>query len=307
MRLGAVDLGGSHVAAGVVSARAAEDAEQRLHLEGVVSQRFPAGPQRAARTLDLVATTMAAALAAVPDRAVEAWALAVPGPFDFAGGVSLITGLAKLEELYRVDVRAALAERLGADPASLHFVHDGAAAALGEWCAGAGGGVGRFVLVTLGTGLGSGFVEGGRVLTDDERVPPGGLLGDVAFRGARADDWISTRGLLRRVDDEDPPEQLAARARAGDPAVAHAFRALGDDLVAVLTPWVERFRPNRLAIGGGLAAAWDLIVEGRCAPLADRTAVVRAARPQSAALLGAPLAAGLVDSSAIQVSHSGPK
>ena len=59
----------------------------------------------------------------------------MPGPFDYANGVCLLTH--KLEPLHGVDLRRALADALRSTPASIAFVNDADAFLLGEAWVGA--------------------------------------------------------------------------------------------------------------------------------------------------------------------------
>src|SRR5688572_21060975 len=85
--------------------------------------------------------------------------VAVPGPFDYERGISLVRH--KLLELHGVDLRSELAAALGFAPSSIRFLNDAAAFALGEWWVGAARGHRRAVGITLGTGLGSAFLDAG--------------------------------------------------------------------------------------------------------------------------------------------------
>jgi hypothetical protein len=56
----------------------------------------------------------------------------------------------------------------------------------------------RILAVTLGTGFGSTFLDGERVIVRGADVPPGGMLWNVPYDDQLlADEWFSTRGLLR--------------------------------------------------------------------------------------------------------------
>lgn len=284
--VGAVDLGGSHVAASHVALFGDDLTPERV---GAFERRNLLRGSTATATLDAIAATMIAVDGAA-GRPATAWVLGVPGPFDYEHGVSRIEARGKLDELYGVDVRSELADRLGiAEPDRLRFLNDAAAAGLGEWWAGAGRGARRFLYVTLGTGFGSAFVEDGAVVDDDPRVPPGGLLGVVALRGEIADEWLSTRGISRRWSG--PPadaEAIAARAGLGDRSAVDLFGAFGADLAAVLQPWLASFQPGAVAVGGGLAGAYDLFAPALSAGLAGvETPIVPARLPAVAPLIGA--------------------
>ena len=80
-------------------------------------------------------TLITGAAADVVEGAVDGVGVAVPGPFDYANGVCLLTH--KLEPLHGVDLRRALADALRSAPASIAFVNDADAFLLGEAWVGA--------------------------------------------------------------------------------------------------------------------------------------------------------------------------
>jgi hypothetical protein len=115
-------------------------------------------------------------------------AFGFPGPFDYPNGVSYIRGVQKYESIYSLDLRAALRERLGAGDLPIVFRNDAEAAIVGEARYGAARGYDRLIGLTLGTGLGSAFLELGAPVRGGERVPPNGELYAERYRGAMADD-----------------------------------------------------------------------------------------------------------------------
>jgi predicted NBD/HSP70 family sugar kinase len=270
--VGAVDLGGSHVAASHVALFGDDRTPERV---GAFERRNLLRGSTSTATLDAIAATMIAVDGAA-GRPATAWVLGVPGPFDY--------------DLDGVDVRSELADRLGiAAPDQLRFLNDAAAAGLGEWWAGAGRGTRRFLYLTLGTGFGSAFVEDGAVVDDDPRVPTGGLLGEVVLRGEIADEWLSTRGIARRWSGTPADaETIAARAGLGDRSAVDLFGAFGADLAEVLQPWLASFQPGAVAVGGGLAGAYDLFAPALSGGLAGvETPIVPARLPAVAPLIGA--------------------
>lgn len=276
--MGVVDLGGSHVSAARARPGAMPDPATHLALDTVTP------------TTDSTLDSIAAAMREVGP--VDRWVIAAPDPFDYEAGVCLISGLAKLEELYGVELRAELTQRIDDEQrAPMRFLNDADAAGLGEWWLGAGDRVDRCLFVSLGTGFGSAFVERGAVVGDGPLVPRNGRLGAVAFEDGIADDRLSTRGLVGRLGDRRSPREAADDARAGDGAARRTFRALGRDLSRFLAPWIERFEPDVLVVGGGMSRSLDLM-EIRAAT------AVRAARfPDDAGLVGAAYVAMLDEDS----------
>lgn len=273
--IAAVEIGGTHVTAARIELRSAtvhEATRRLLPREGV-----------------LAAVIDAAALVAPGS---ERLGVAVPGPFDYEGGVSLARH--KLRELHGVDLRRELAAALGHDPSSIRFLNDAAAFTLGEWWMGAARGHRRVVGITLGTGLGSAFLDAGRIVEEGPGVPPGGALHLFPFRGAPVERTVSRQALLERCGAEGSLDvrDIADRARQGDEAAREAFRDYAAALGEFLAPWLSAFGPSCLVVGGSIARAWDLIARdvGRhLAGIPGLEVVAVSARLDDAPLLGAAL------------------
>ena len=275
--VGALDIGGTHVAAARVRLTSKTvDARLRLAFTGDAKPL-----ERILEAARSIATTE-----------MRRFGVAVPGPFDYEQGVSLVTH--KLHGLYGVDVRRELALALGLTDSAACFLNDAEAFLLGEWWAGAARGHTRAVGITLGSGLGSAFLEDGRPVRSG--VPADGELFRLLFRGRPVEDTISRGALLARygADSKTDVEQIAERARAGEPRASRVFEEVGADLVDFLAAPLEAFRPTCLVVGGSIARAWHLIGPGLARGFATQTRllVTRAANIDDAALLGAARHAG---------------
>jgi len=242
VNVGALELGGGHVSAAVVDL-------ETWRVSGAC--RLPLDPQGTRPEL-LGAVREAAARV----RGVARVGVAVPGPFDYDRGICLIRGLGKLEALYGVDVRTALARELALDAEQIRFLNDAEAFLLGEVAAGAAKGHERAVGITLGTGLGSAFIADGRIVRSGAGVPPNGELHVVSFRGRPMEDELSGRGLRARFGGDAGAAEIAARADAGDARAAAAFASFGVALAEFLEPWLCAFRPTCVVVGGSIARAW---------------------------------------------------
>jgi glucokinase len=270
----AIEVGGTHVSAARVDvSSAAVEPASRLRLTL---------PEEGSRAELLEPIVRAARSVAEPGTRLG---VAFPAPFDYESGVCMIRH--KLAGLYGVDLRAELADSVG-DGRAIAFLNDADAFLLGEAWAGAARGHTRAAGITLGTGIGSAFLEDGLIVDDDPRVPPEGSLHLVPFRGAPVEDAISSRGVLARYGPEPGlgVSTIAARARAGEAHATEVFRAFGSDLAEFVGPWLEAFAPTCLVAGGSIARAWDLF-----GPELERAfpgvAVGIATNIDDAALLGA--------------------
>jgi predicted NBD/HSP70 family sugar kinase len=247
--VGALEIGGTHVSVGRVDV-----ARSRLDSSGL--RRFSLGTQTDREGL-LAAISKAAIDAALPE--VDRWGIATPGPFDYEEGVSQIRGLGKLDGLYGVNLRDRLARDLGlAHPERVRFLNDAQAFVLGEWWAGAAKGHRRAMGVTLGTGLGSGFVDAGEIVVSGPGLPPDARLDLVPFRSRAIEDVVSSRGIVAAFGDGVEVAEIARSAREGDERAAAVFRGFGSALGEFLEPWLVGFAPTCLVFGGSITRAWDL-------------------------------------------------
>ncbi|WP_233281100.1 ROK family protein [Paenibacillus algicola] len=199
---------------------------------------------------------------------------AFPGPFDYKEGIALLQGVGKYDALYGQSVRSLLKQQLlslktafpapalnALAEADIRFGNDalmfGAGAALRYPCE-------RLICLTLGTGLGSAFIDRGRVVAGVQGVPASGMLYAQTFEGAPVDDQFGRRGLLQLAasqgllqPDMDVAE-LAAAAAAGDEPCLALFHSYGERLGSMLLPYVMDFRPDRILLGGQISNSWEL-------------------------------------------------
>jgi glucokinase len=272
--VGALDIGGTHVAAARIRL-ASTTVDVRLRLAFTGDTKLLERILEAARA---IATTE-----------TRRFGVAVPGPFDYEQGICLVTH--KLRGLYGINVGRELALAVGLTDSAVSFVNDAEAFLLGEWWAGAARGHRRAVGITLGSGLGSAFLEEGRLVRSGPGVPADGELYTLSFRGRPVEETISRGALLARYgqDDQTDVEQIAERARAGEARARRVFETIGADLADFLAAPLEAFRPTCLVVGGSIARAWDLLEPGLVRGLAahPRLSVARALNIDDAALLGA--------------------
>ena len=213
-----------------------------------------------------------------------------PSPFDYERGICLIDHVFKYRALYGMDVGAALRAELNLPELAISFRNDAEAAIVAEAQFGAGRPFRRVIGLTLGTGLGSSFVADGVRLTDGPGVPArsGGFLFPEPYRDATADDYFSTRGLLKRLQAADPAIESvgeAAERAAEDQTLSEVFRTWGADLGTFLQPYAVEFKPEAVLLLGGIARSQALF-----APALSEAAGVPtlpSALGETAALFGA--------------------
>ncbi len=245
-----VDIGGTHISAALT---------QDGHILPQTYQRTSIDPAASASiVLDTLAGLIRTVQAAA-DQPLDNIGIAMPGPFDYPNGISMIQGLNKYEHLYGLNIREALYERL-ADAAGkqtpIRFANDAACFGLGAAVSDEGRQHKKIIAITLGTGFGACFIDNQHLVTGGIGVPPNGYLYDIPFKDGIAEDYISTRWLLNAYPANDV-RQLAQLAKS-DVKAAAVLEQFGVHLGALLTPWILRFEADAVIIGGSIARAYAL-------------------------------------------------
>ncbi|MBN2431631.1 MAG: ROK family protein [Acidobacteria bacterium] len=206
-------------------------------------------------------------------------------------------------------------------PLPMALTNDANAAALGEMRFGAARDLTDFLVITLGTGLGSGIVSHGRLVYGATGFA-GELGHTIAVRNGRRcgcgrrgclETYASATGLRRtflellsRTDTASdlraaaPADITAAAiaraARDGDAVAIRAFRRTGEILGRQLADSVAHTSPAAIFLLGGLAQAGELIfaptrrsLAKNLLPVFQGTVDIRPSGlpPESAAILGA--------------------
>ena len=187
-----VDIGGSHVCSAVVDLATGQlcGEPHTDKVDAAAGARTIAGAWAA----NIRRTAAASGIGCI-----RCAGFAFPGPFDYERGISLIRGVRKFERIYGLDVAATLYPLLReCGTEEFRYVNDAAAFALGECLGGVADDAERVVALTLGTGVGSGFVAGRRLVTSGDEVPANGWVYCLPFEGGIVDEAFSTRWVCGR-------------------------------------------------------------------------------------------------------------
>lgn len=255
---GALEIGGSHVSSALVNRRTGQlvagSRHRRAIKPGASAEELVGGFASAMIELD-----------AAPD---TPWAAAIPGPFDYRRGIGRFKGVGKFDALLDVNLTSRLHAALPQLTGGITFVNDADAFAVGEWRQGVTAAAARCVGITLGSGIGSAFLDNGTPVHTGPTVPPHGRAHRLKIGDADLEDVVSRRAILTRyltgpgvtpapgLDVHD----VCDRSREGNSwatqVIQDAFGALG----RALAPWFTRFDATAVAFGGGMTGSWDLIL-----------------------------------------------
>jgi glucokinase len=272
-----VDLGGTKILAGLI------DADGRVH------ERLerPTVTTSQSALLDELADLVRA----LPQEGVGAIGFGIPSRIDRRTGMAL--GAVNIP-LRDVLFRSEMEERLGL-PVSME--NDGSSAAYAEFVLGAGRGTSNLLMLTLGTGVGGGVVDDGRLF----RAPT--ELGHMVIveDGAPCQGACSGRGHVEaycsgRAADRLARSVLGANASARDLVLDE----IGHHLGVAIGSLINIFGSERVVIGGGFGvAAFELLMPAArlavlteaLAPAGQEVELVSASLGADAGLIGAGLLA----------------
>ncbi len=208
--------------------------------------------------------------------------IGAPGPLSRSQGIIIATP--NIPGMIDVPMRDMVSDRLSL-PATLE--NDANAAAYGEFLCGAGRGAKDIVLLTLGTGVGSGIIIDGRILHGRHEiggeighmiVDPGGEQCNCGQRGC-FERYGSATNLaeyaMRLIRDEGRESSLKAKMAAGGSIDAKDIQEAafgGDELasevwdrgvyyLAVGLVSISRiFDPDKIILAGGMTQAGDRLL-----------------------------------------------
>ncbi len=284
-----VDLGGSHVTAGIIGEDGSINGQHELDLSDLA---FPA-------VLEALVSVIGKAL--TDSGKAVAIGIGSPGNIDHDDGVVRYSPNFGWEN---APLGSTLAKRFDVP---VKVGNDARCATLGEYAFGTGSGTKDFVLLTLGTGIGGGIVAGGELLLGNDFGageighhqirPTDGFIcgcGKIGCFEAQA----SGMGLIRHAAAvaasfpkstllSMPPEKLGSKkirkaAQAGNAHALAAWKNYASDLALGLANIVAFVNPQRIALGGGVSTAGEFMLDAVRARVDELTTMVPRGRTEIA-------------------------
>ncbi len=182
-----IDIGGSHLAVAMV------DISKKEIIENTKSRVAIDSKADALSILQGIADAIKETLKTF-NQPILGIGVSIPGPLDYKNGISKIYDCNKFDSIFGADIKTYLYNHLTDyidNPSKITFLNDAASFVLGEaW---------RHNLttnnvtgITLGTGIGSGFISNGNIISEGRNVPSKGEVYNLSFKDKRAEDWLGT-------------------------------------------------------------------------------------------------------------------
>ncbi len=252
-----VDIGGSHITSAAVNLRSNEILPRTTHsvkIDNKASKEiiFKNWSMAINKTIEA---------ANIVDMANVGFA--IPGPFHYKTGVAMFEGgNDKYESLYKVSIPDELPQYIDSENVTLRFLNDATSFGVGVATQGKAKNHDRVVVVTLGTGFGSAFIKDGVPLVNHPEVPESGCLWDKPYKSSIADDYFSTRWCVARY------QEISSKKVSGVKEIAEAntvhsrqlFEEFGKNMADFMMPFLKKFQPQILVMGGNVSKASDLFL-----------------------------------------------
>ena len=251
-----VDIGGSHIASALVNLETSEIIGHPVTTD--VDHTSPAEVIFSAWTENLRLLMNESGLP------VKQIGMAFPGPFDYDKGISWMEQ--KFAAIHGINIGQTLAARLlEFKDLKFKYVNDAGAFALGESSFGAAKDDERVIVLTLGTGVGSGFVANHKIVREGDTVPPGGEVWLLPFHEGIVDEAFSTRWVIGRYKELTGVAVQGAKDVAirydYDAAAKQLFTEYGYRMAEFTIPWLEKFQCKTLLLGGNISRSLPLFIE----------------------------------------------
>ena len=266
-----IDLGGTNIAAGIVNEE----------FKIIAKDSVPTGAERPGEAIVDDMAALCKKLCAdngIAMSDIESVGIASPGIVDDETGMIIYTNNLPFRHF---PIIPRLKEALGVKEA--HIENDANAAAWGEAIAGAAKGSKSSVMITLGTGVGGGIIDGGKVYKGFNSAA--GELGHIVIqvdgrpcscgRSGCWEAYSSATGLINTTKEKLAECEKSGRAtlmtklvaeagkvngriafdgkRAGDEAACEVVDEYIKYLASGLATIINIFQPEVLSIGGGIS------------------------------------------------------
>lgn len=263
---GAVDIGGTKIAVGLV------DAAGRIYARQVCPTSADKGVEDG---LERIQSMLSACLEQVPGSRLAGIGVGCTGPVDPNTGVLGPNSFLPLWE------GVGLVERLrDLTGVPVAIENDADAAALGELAWGAGRGAAHCIYVTVSTGIGCGIITDGKLYRGVGGSHPElghhviewaggpacycggqGCWESLASGTALADWYRSQQQAAGRPLENADAQEICARAVQGEALAQAAVERVGNYLGVGLANLINAFVPEVIVLGGGVMESWSLFAE----------------------------------------------
>lgn len=185
---------------------------------------------------------------------VKGIGFAIPGPFNYREGISMMQH--KYPNLFQLHIPTELKKYLIKNDLPMRFLNDASAFAVGVSWIGKGKNYPNVVVITLGTGFGSAYIQEGLPIISGDAVAPEGCFWHVPFKDGIADDYFSTRWFTQAYEKLTKTPIKGVKEIIATDKSEQLFNEFGVNLGEFITPWLTKFEADILIMGGNISLAY---------------------------------------------------
>ena len=244
-----VDIGGSHITAALINLETREIISSSFKRQMVNSQ------EEAEKIIADWCAVISESFSNInsPSRRIG---IAMPGPFDYENGISLMHDQDKFNSLYKLNIKERLSSCLGVPRENIRFTNDAVSFLLGEVFCGSVRGYNRVLGLTLGTGLGSAIYINHNAEDAD--------LWNSDFKEGIAEDYMSGRWFVKRYAEltGNMVKGVKELLQVSDSKhyIKQIFSEFAENLAAFISPLVKKYDMEAVVIGGNISNAFELFL-----------------------------------------------
>ena len=230
-----IDLGGTNMRVGLIDG---------AKLVDCIVEPCPAKEPE-----EVVLSQLKRQIARLMRRDVTGIGIGVPSVVDYRQGI--VYNVANIPAWKEVHLKDIMENEFGV-PVAVN--NDANCFALGVWRYGEGQGTNDMVGLTMGTGIGSGIIIGGKLYNG---VNTGaGEIGSLPFKDADYEFYCSSRFFSQLHGDTGV--NFSKRAQAGDAEALAVWQEFGQNVGELVKAILFTYAPEAIIIGGGIASAFPL-------------------------------------------------
>lgn len=288
MRIG-IDIGGTHITTALVDTLSTGSETIRKNTTALNSNA----------SANAIIGTLTKSLKDILDNEsdIDALGIAIPGPFDYEKGVCAIANVGgKFEQAFGLHIHQALKDMKEISGKTISFSNDAKCFAAGYYHLHQPTSK-RIIFLTLGSGFGSAFLREGVLVANDTIIPESGAFYDQEFCGGIADDFFSSRWILKSYKKKSGIIATSVKELAENPSAAsiEVWNEFGTNLGSFLLPWLKKFDCDELVIGGNIAKALPLFYTSfykELEEVAEKINIVGCNETDECIVVGAAITAG---------------
>lgn len=190
------------------------------------------------------------------DKEITLIGIAMPGPFDYEDGISLMNGQNKYDAIYQLNTSVGIMKALDNNSLKIKYINDAAAFLQGEVYASQRENEKCILGITLGTGLGSAVKKNNCKAIDAD-------LWNSAYKDSIFEEHLVTRWFTNRFYELKGIKEKGFKEIIQNHQDSAEFNQLIYEyrihLKEFLDYFSEKYQSKSFIIGGNIAKAWHLI------------------------------------------------